>query len=90
MIILPLVEHRDDAGAVDADVLPCGLGHVEVRARRVAPAAVVIGQRPVGRAEVGGSDGDGHAGLAANVRHVARAVNKTRDLAISIWTTMQR
>ena len=61
----PLVEDRDDAGAVDADGLPGGLGHVEVGAWGVAPAAVVVGERPVGRAEVGGGDGDGAgAGLA--------------------------
>jgi hypothetical protein len=56
LIVLPLVEDGDDAGAVDADVLPGGLGHVEVGARRAAPAAA--GERPVGRAEVGGGDGD--------------------------------
>ncbi|BAT11022.1 Os10g0439166, partial [Oryza sativa Japonica Group] len=54
----------DDAGAVDADGLPGGLGHVEVGAGRVAPAAVVVGEGPVGGAEVGGGDGDGGAGLA--------------------------
>jgi hypothetical protein len=36
-----------------------GFGHVEVRARRVAPAAVVAGEAVVGRAEVGGRHGDG-------------------------------
>jgi hypothetical protein len=35
-----------------------------VRPRRVAPAAVVAGQRVVGWAEVGGRDGDRNAGLA--------------------------
>ena len=35
------------------------LGHVEVRAGRVAPAAVVAGEAVVGRAEVGGRHGDG-------------------------------
>jgi hypothetical protein len=39
--------------------------------RRVAPAAVVVGQRVVGRAEVGGGDGDGLAAEAeARVRRV--------------------
>ena len=38
-----LVQHRDDAGLVDADVLPRRLRHVEVGAPRAAPAAV--GQR---------------------------------------------
>jgi hypothetical protein len=35
-----------------------------VRPRPVAPAAVVSGQRPVGRAQVGGRHGDRVAGLA--------------------------
>jgi len=35
----PLVEDGDDAGAVDADVLLGGLGHVEVGAGWAAPAA---------------------------------------------------
>ena len=58
----PLVEDGDDAGAVDADVLPGGLGHVEVGAGRAAPAAgrelPTGGEVPVGRAEVGGGDDD--------------------------------
>nr|ACL53845.1 unknown [Zea mays] len=48
-----------DAGAVLRDAEEGRLGHVEVRARRVAPAAVVAGEAVVGRAEVGGRDGDG-------------------------------
>ena len=64
----------DDAGAVDANLLPGRLRHVEVRPRRVAPAAVVAGQRVVGRAEVSGGDGDGDAGLAGRqVRPLAVA-----------------
>ena len=59
-----LVEDWDDAGTVDADVLPGGLRHVEVVAGRIAPPAVVAGKIPVGRAEVGGGHGDGRAGLA--------------------------
>jgi hypothetical protein len=35
-----------------------------VWAGRVAPSAVVAGQRVVGRAQVGGGDGDGRAGFA--------------------------
>ena len=60
--LLLLVQDGDDAGSVDADALPGGLRHVEVRPRRVAPAAAVAGLRPVGRAEVGGRDG--HRGAA--------------------------
>lgn len=72
MASLPLVEDGDDAAAVDADVLPRRLGHVEVGPRRAAPAAV--GERVVGRAQVGGGDRDGVAGLAvlaARTRPVA-------------------
>ena len=60
----PLVEDRDDAAAVDADLLPRRLGHVEVLPRRVAPPAVVAGLGVVGRAQVGGGDGHRHARLA--------------------------
>jgi hypothetical protein len=62
--IVPLVEDGDDASAVNADELLPRLGHVEGLARRVASAAVVVGQVPVGRAEVGDRDGDRHARLA--------------------------
>jgi len=49
---------------VDGDGSPGGLRHVEVSARRIAPATVVAGQRPIWRAEVGGCDGHRRAGLA--------------------------
>jgi hypothetical protein len=61
----PAVVDGHDAGLVHGDGLARLLLHVEVAARRVAPAAVVAGQRPVGRAEVGGRHGDGgRPGLA--------------------------
>jgi hypothetical protein len=60
----PLVHHRDDAGAVDADLLPRRLRHVEVLPRRVAPAAVVAGLGVVRRAQVGRRHGHRHAPLA--------------------------
>ena len=62
--IVPLVVDRDDAGLVDGDGGPGGLRHVEVLTRRVAPAAVVAGQRPIWRAEVGGCDCNRRAELA--------------------------
>jgi hypothetical protein len=55
----PAVVDGHDAGLVHGDGLPRWLRHVEVAARRVAPAAVVAGERPVGRAQVGGRHGDG-------------------------------
>ena len=64
----PSVHDGDDAGAVDADLLPRRLRHVEVRPRRVAPAAAVAGDAPVGRAEVGGRDGHRGAALAPRRR----------------------
>ena len=67
-----LVQDRDDAGAVDADALPRRLRHVEVGAPRAAPPAV--GERVVGRAQVGGGHRDGVARLAplpARTRRVA-------------------
>ena len=57
-----LVLHRDDAAAVDADVLPRRLRHVEVGQPRAAPPA--FGQRVVGWAQVGGRHGDPCARLA--------------------------
>jgi hypothetical protein len=58
---VPAVGDGDDAGAVLRDVEEHGHGEVEVGAGRVAPPAVVGGQRVVGRAEVGGGDVDGGA-----------------------------
>ena len=52
-----MVVDGNNAAAVDADLEPSRLGHVEVLPGRVAPAAVVVGQRVVGRAKVGGRDG---------------------------------
>ncbi|KAG6467191.1 hypothetical protein ZIOFF_074994 [Zingiber officinale] len=56
---LPSEGDGDDAGSVLCDVEEGRLGHVEVRAGRVAPAAVVAGESGVRRAEVGGRDDDG-------------------------------
>jgi hypothetical protein len=62
----PAVGDGDNAGPVERDALEYGLRHVEVGARRIAPAAVVGRERVVGRAEVGGRDDDGarQAGVA--------------------------
>ncbi|KAG6502153.1 hypothetical protein ZIOFF_042042 [Zingiber officinale] len=56
---LPSEGDGDDAGSVLCDVEKGQLGHVEVRAGRVAPAAVVAGESGVRRVEVGGRDDDG-------------------------------
>jgi hypothetical protein len=58
---IPAVGDGDDAGAVLCDVEEHGHGEVEVGAGRVAPPAVVGGERVVRRAEVGGGDVDGGA-----------------------------
>ncbi|MCO5555039.1 hypothetical protein L7F22_008579 [Adiantum nelumboides] len=50
----PPVLHRHNAAAVHPDLLKGWLRHVEVVERRVAPAARIVGQRGVGRAEIGG------------------------------------
>ena len=60
----PPVLHGHDAGAGLGDPGEHRLGEVEVRLRRVAPPAVVVGERVVGRAEVGGRH-HGGAGQAA-------------------------
>ena len=44
----------DNAGAVLGDSEEHGHGEVEMGAGRVAPAAVVVGEGVVGRAEIGG------------------------------------
>jgi hypothetical protein len=59
-----LVQDWHNPSSVDADVVPRWLRHVEVQAQRVAPSAVVAGQRVVGRAQVGGRHDDRVAGLA--------------------------
>jgi hypothetical protein len=61
---VPLEIDGDDAAAVDADLFPGGLRHVEVLARRVAPAAVVARLGVVRWAEVGRGDGHRRARLA--------------------------
>lgn len=53
MIMIPLVDDRDDSASVNADLLPSRLGHVEVLERRVAPSAIVVRQSEVGWAEIG-------------------------------------
>jgi hypothetical protein len=62
---VPPVLDRHDAGAGDGDLREGRLGEVEVRLRRVAPPAVVVGERIVGRAEVGGRDDGGTTRQAA-------------------------
>ncbi|CAL9044048.1 unnamed protein product [Musa banksii] len=49
----------DDAGTVLRYLEKGRLGEVEMLQRRVAPAAVVVGEGVVGRTEVGGGDDDG-------------------------------
>ncbi|CAA7406336.1 unnamed protein product [Spirodela intermedia] len=55
----------DDAGAVLRDLEEHRHGQVEVRARGIAPAAVVRGKGEVRRAEVGGGDDNGGAAAVA-------------------------
>lgn len=57
--MLPFERDGDDPGPVLGNLEECGLGEVEVLARRVAPAAVVVREGRVGRAEIGGGDHDG-------------------------------
>lgn len=57
--MLPFEEDGDDSSAILCNFQEGGLGQIEVMERGIAPTAIVIGQRVVGRAKVGGSDGDG-------------------------------
>lgn len=56
---VPLEEDRHNPSSVDADLLPSGLGHVEVLQWRIAPSPIVAREGKVRRAEVGRSDGHG-------------------------------
>lgn len=51
---LPAKRDGDDPGAVLGDFEEHGHGQVEVRARRIAPPAVVIRECIIGRTKVGG------------------------------------
>ena len=55
----PAEADRYDAGAVFGDFKEHGHGEVEVRARRVAPAAIVVWKSVVRGTEVVGGDEDG-------------------------------
>lgn len=70
----------DDAGSVLGDLEEGGFRHVEVLERGIAPPAVVVGEREVWRAEVGGGDGDGAGqaplGVVVAVHLVARAARQ--------------
>ena len=74
------VINGDDAGAVLGYFQEDGLGEVEVLTWRIAPTAVIVGERRVGRTEVGGGDGDGAgeapAGLAGAFDLVAGAAGE--------------
>jgi len=52
-----LEQNGYDPSSVDTDLLPCGLSHIKMFERRVAPATVVAWQSEIGRAEVCGSYG---------------------------------
>jgi len=57
----PAKGNRDNSGAVFGDFKEHGHGEVEVRTRRVAPAAIVVGKSVVRRAKVCCGDEDGRA-----------------------------
>jgi len=78
---VPAVRHRYDAGAVFGDFEEHGHGEVEVRARGVAPAAIVVGKSVVRGTEVGGSDEDGRASGVTPLLVVRAFYLKTRSAA---------
>lgn len=59
MVIIPSEGDRDYSSSVLSNLEESRLGQVKVLERRVAPAAVVVRQGQVWRAEVCGCDGDG-------------------------------
>lgn len=54
--MVPSVLDGDDSGLVLSNALEDGLGEVEMLLGRVAPAAGVVGEGEIWRAEVGGCD----------------------------------
>ena len=61
---IPPVHNGDDTTLIDADLQPGRLRHVEVWPPCVAPAAVVVREVVVRRAEVGGRDRHRNSRLA--------------------------
>ena len=61
----PAERDGDDSGTVLGDLEEHGHGEVEVRPRRVAPAAIVTWESKVGRTKVGGCDYDGRVARVA-------------------------
>lgn len=66
----PAKRDGDNAGAVLGDFEEHRHGKVEMGARRVAPAAVVVGQGVIRRAEICGRNEDGRAARVAPLRLV--------------------
>lgn len=57
-MVVPSKGHRHNASPVLSNLQESRLGHVKMRAGRVAPATIVTWQRVVRWAEVGSSHGD--------------------------------
>lgn len=60
----PLEDNRHDPTSVNTDLFPSRLSHIKMLERRVAPAAIVVWESIVRRAEVCCSNGDGYSFLA--------------------------
>ncbi|WVZ00044.1 hypothetical protein V8G54_026113 [Vigna mungo] len=81
---VPAVGDRYDAGAVFRDFEEHGHGQVEVRARGVAPAAIVVRKSVVWGTEVGSSDEDGRASGVTPLLVVCAFYLKTRPAAQAV------
>lgn len=81
---VPAVGDRYDAGAIFRDFEEHGHGQVEVRARGVAPAPIVVRKSVVWGTEVGGSDEDGRASGVTPLLVVCAFYLKTRPAAQAV------
>ena len=75
--VLPSVGHRHNAGLVLGNVLEDRLREVEVVLGRVAPAAGIVGEGIVWRAEIGGGDHNGAGQAPLGVVHTPNLVARS-------------
>jgi len=80
----PAKGNRDNSGAVFGDFKEHGHGKVEVRTRRVAPAAIVVWKSEVGRAKVCCGDEDGRTSRVTPLFVVSALDLKARAAAEAV------
>jgi hypothetical protein len=68
---LPFVEDRNNSSNGCSELEEGRHGKVEVLERRIAPSAVVVGQRPIGRTQIGGRHSQPGCSWHAPLRFIA-------------------